>query len=104
VDRQVSIVLRNGERHDIHVSAADLAAFDKSSAREFIGEAFDAAGLETPNPVGKILLVDQILMLARERKAADWVQAGASVRQFLAAVLQSLDRPTVTIDLGNYTL
>ena len=104
MDQQVSIVQKNGERHDIHVNAAELAAFDKSSARSFIGEAFEAAGLETPNPVGKILLVDQILLLALERKASEWAQPDAAVRKFIAAVLVSLDRPTVTIDLGNYKL
>ena len=48
------------------VAAADAAEFDSSSARFFIGDAFAAAGLETPNPVGKILLIDQILMLAQQ--------------------------------------
>jgi hypothetical protein len=104
VDQQVSIVLKSGERYDIHLAAAELAAFDKSSARAYIGEQFAAAGLETPNPMGKILLVDQILMLAQERKAADWVQPDPTLRKFLAAVSQSLARQAVTIDLGNYTL
>ncbi len=104
MDQQVSIVQKNGERHDIHVNAADLSAFDQSSARGYIAEAFEAAGLETPNPVGKILLVDQILLLALERKASDWALPDAEVRKFLAAVLVSLNRPSVTIDLGNYKL
>ena len=104
MDQQVSIVQKNGDRHDVHLNAADLAAFDQSAARSFIGEAFDAAGLETQNPIGKILLVDQILLLALDRKSSDWAQPDAAVRKFLAAVLVSLDRPTVTIDLGNYKL
>ncbi len=102
VDQQVSIVTRNGERYDVHLTAAELSAFDASAARHYIGEAFNAAGLETPNPVGKILLIDQILLLAQERKTATWQQPDADTRRFLAAVIQSLGRNSVTIDLQAY--
>ena len=102
MDQQVSIVTRNGERYDVHLTAAELSAFDASAARHYIGEAFNAAGLETPNPVGKILLIDQILLLALERKPAVWQQPDDDTRRFLAAVIQSLGRNSVTIDLQAY--
>lgn len=104
VDQQVSVILKSGERYDFHVGADELAAFDKSSARAWIGEAFEAAGLETPNPVGKILLVDQILLLAAEQKEQAWTAPTADTRKFLAAVAVALGRPGVAIDLLNYKL
>lgn len=104
MDQQVSVILKSGERYDFHVTAAELAAFDKSSARAWIGDAFNAAGLETPNPVGKVLMIDQILLLAAEQKAAAWVAPTAETRKFLAAVAVALGRPGVAIDLLNYTL
>ena len=102
MDHQVSIVLKSGDRYDIHLTAAEAAEFDKVSGRAHGGELFAAAGLETPNPMGKILLIDQILLLAQEQKSSAWAQPDASLKKFLAAVVQSLGRPTVTIDLINY--
>ena len=71
MDHLASVVLKNGERYAFPLGADDLAAFDAASARHWIAERFLAAGLETPNPMGKMLLVDQILMLALEFKPAD---------------------------------
>ena len=65
---------------------------------------FEEAGLETPNPVGKILLVDQILMVAQEQKAAAWAAPDAKIKRFLAAATQAMGRGSLTIDLGNYKL
>lgn len=104
MDHQVSVVLKNGERFDIPLGADDLAAFEPAAARRWIGDAFLAAGLETPNPMGKLLLVDQILLLAANFKPADYHPATADVRRFLCAALQALGRPTLTIDLAAYRL
>lgn len=102
MDQQVSVILKSGERHDFHVTAAELAEFDKSTARFWIGDAFNEAGLETPNPVGKVLLVDQILMFAAEQKAEAWAAPTPALRKFLAAVATALGRQGIAIDLQNY--
>ena len=104
MDHQVSVVLKNGERFDFPLGADDLAAFEPVAARHWIAEAFLKAGLETPNPMGKMLLVDQILMLALNFKPADYHPATPDVRRFLCAVLQAMGRPTLTIDLAAYKL
>lgn len=105
MDQSVSLVTKNGERYDFHLPTTELAEFTTpSSARHFIGDMFNEAGLETPNPVGKILLIDQILMVALEQKATTWVEPTPEVRKFLAAVAVSLGRASVTIDLQNYKL
>jgi hypothetical protein len=89
VDHEVSVVLKNGERFDFPLGAA---------------EEFVKAGLENPNPMGKMLLVDQILLLAANFKPADYHPATPAVRRFLAAALIAMARPTLTIDLQAYTL
>ena len=59
MDHQVSVVLKNGERYDFPLGAEDMASFDSASARHWIAESFQAAGLETPNPMGKLLIIDE---------------------------------------------
>ena len=72
MDHKVSVVLKNGERYDFVLGAEGLAAFDAAGAREWINEAFLAAGLESPNPMGKLLLVDQILLLTANFKDSNF--------------------------------
>jgi hypothetical protein len=104
VDHQVSVVLKNGERYDFPLSEEDMAAFDGATARHWIAEAFQAAGLETPNPMGKLLIVDEILLLAENFKPADYNPLTPDVRRFLCAALKAMGRPSLTIDLVAYKL
>ena len=104
MDHQVSVVLKNGERYDFPLGAEDLAAFDPASARHWIAAAFLEAGLETPNPMGKMLLVDQILLLAMNFKPSDYKPLTSDARRFLCAALQAMGRPSLTIDLAAYKL
>ena len=104
MDHQVSVILKNGERYEFPLGAEDVAAFDPAGARHWIAETFLAAGLESPNPMGKLLLVDQILLLALNFKPADYDPLTPAVRRFLCAALQAMGRPTLTIDLAAYKL
>ncbi|MCC7310616.1 MAG: hypothetical protein IT510_05160, partial [Sulfuritalea sp.] len=104
VDHEVSVVLKSGERFDFPLGEEELAVFDPAAARHWIADAFLAAGLETPNPMGKMLLVDQILLLAANFKPADYHPATAEVRRFLCAALRAMGRTTLTIDLVAYKL
>jgi hypothetical protein len=104
VEHEVSVVLKNGERYDFPLAADDVAAFDPAAARHWIAETFVATGLETPNPMGKMLLVDQILLLALNFKPTDYHPVTPEVRRFLCAALQAMGRQTLTIDLAAYKL
>ena len=104
MDHEVSVILKNGERFDFPLGADELAAFDPATARHWIADAFLAAGLESPNPMGKLLLVDEILMLALNFKPTDYHPATADVRRFLCAALRAMGRTTLTIDLITYKL
>lgn len=104
MDHQVSVIFKNGDRYEFPLGAEDLSAFDAASARNWIADAFLSAGLETPNPMGKMLLVDQILLLAQNFKATDYAPLSPDARRFLCAALQAMARPTLTIDLAAYKL
>lgn len=104
MEQQVSVVLKDGNRYGVQLSAAELGGFDPQSARHWIASACEQAGLEAPNPVGKVLLVDQILMLAAEQKAEAYAQPTPDLRRFLAAAYVAMGRPVLTIDLAAYKL
>lgn len=100
----VSVVLKDGGHYSFNLREDEVDAFDASSAWQWIAEAFEKAGLEPPSPTGKVLLKDQILMLALEQKPADWATPTADLRKFLAATVKSLGRASVAIDLRSFKL
>ena len=104
MDHQVSVVLKSGERFDFPLGEEELAVFDPAAARHWIADAFLAAGLETPNPMGKMLLVDQILLLTANFKDSNFHPATPELRRFLCAALIAMGRTTLTIDLQAYKL
>ena len=104
MDHEVSVVLKNGERYNFPIAAGELEAIEPRAARQWIGEQFAKAGLENPNPMGKMLLVDQILLLAANFKPADYHPATPEVHRFLCAALTAMGRPSLTIDLQSYRL
>lgn len=104
MEHEVSVVLKSGERFNLPLGGDDIARFDAAAARHWIGEEFVRAGLENPNPMGKMLLVDQILLLTANIKPADFHPPAPAVRRFLAAALIAMGRPTLTIDLAAYKL
>lgn len=104
MEYKVSVILKNGTQHIYNLGADEIAAFNPNSAFEWIGDAFEEADLEPPSMSGKILLADQILMLAGEQKPGDWAAPPKDLRKFLAAAVIALKRPTVTIDLVNYKI
>lgn len=104
MDHRVSIVLKNGQHHQFVISVEELAEFEPAGAREWIMDKFFKAELETPNPTGKLLIVDAILLLAENYKPSDYDPLSPEVRRFLVAALAAMRRPTLNIDLGAHTL
>ena len=104
MDHEVSVVLKSGERFNFPIGAEEMSAFDARAARHWIGDEFAKAGLENPNPMGKMLLVDQILLLAANFKAGDFHPATPELHRFMVNALKAMARPTLTIDLASYKL
>lgn len=104
MDHRVSVVLKSGQNFQFSIGEEEIAAFDPAGAREWIMDKFLKAELETPNPTGKLLIVDAILLLAENFKSSDYDPLSSEARHFLCAALAAMRRPTLTIDLQSYKL
>jgi hypothetical protein len=91
----ITVILDNGDTHDFELSRA---------AQDWLGREFDAAGCVPTNPVGKLLLADKILVLAKTQVPKTWSQPTQWLKDFLRAAAASLGRPLLTIDLASHTL
>ena len=56
------------------------------------------------NPVGKLLLADKILCLAKTQKDAAWAEPTSWAKQFVRAAAAAIGRSVLTVDLGSHTL
>ena len=100
----VTVVTGKGERHEFELHDADLAGLDARQAQEWLGKEFEAAGCVPTNPVGKLLLADKILCLAKTQQDAVWAAPTPWVKQLLRAAAAAIGRRVLTVDLGKHTL
>lgn len=100
----VTIVAVSGERYEFDLHDAELAGMDARRGQEWLGQEFEAAGCVPTNPVGKLLLADKILCLAKTQKDAAWAEPTPWARSFLRAAAAAIGRDLLTIDLGNHSI
>lgn len=100
----VTVVVASGERYEFELHDADLAGLDGRKAQEWLGQEFEAAGCVPTNPVGKLLLADKILCLAKTQQEPAWAEPSPWAKQFVRAAAAAIGRAVLTIDLGNHSL
>ncbi len=100
----VTVVFRADREYEFHVHAADIAGLSKDAAREWLHEEFDELECTPSNPVGKVLILDVILNVAKYGGEQRFAQGGEWARRFAACVGVALDRPVVRIDVPGFVV
>jgi hypothetical protein len=97
---QVTVAFRGGKEYEIRLLDSDLIGLSRDRAHLWLDEEWSALECEPMNPMGKILLLDKILGIAKyagEKRFAediDWA------RQFGRCVALMLDRPAIRVDVA----
>ena len=84
--------------------AEDVAGLDSRSAREWLHDEFDELECTPTNPVGKVLVLDVILNVAKYGGEQRFAQGGEWARRFASCVAVALDRPVVRIDVPGFVV
>jgi hypothetical protein len=100
----VTVVAESGERYEFELHDTDLSGLDARKAQEWLGQEFEAAGCVPTNPVGKLLLADKILCLAKTQKEAAYAEPTPWVTSFIRTAAAAIGRAVLTIDIGNHSL
>lgn len=101
---QVIVVLRGDREYEFTVHADEIANLSGESARRWLLAEFDALECTPSNPVGKILILDVILNVAKYAGEARFAQGGEWARRFAACVGVALDRPAVRVDVPAFVV
>jgi len=104
MSRHVIVSFGPGTEFEFKVAVADLAGHTADAARQWFDREFIALECDVPSPIGKVLIADRVLSVAkyagaeRFREQRDWAQ------EFARNTAVMLDRDLVRVDVPNYTV
>lgn len=104
MSQQIVVSFGPEKEFEFMVHPDDKAGMDKDGARAWLAKEFEDLECSPSNPMGKVLVLDMILNVAKYGGEARFAQAGDWARQFAAAVAVSLDRPIVRVDVNAFVV
>ena len=93
-DREYEIMLHDG----------DVQVMDKEQARTWLAREFEELGCVPSNPVGKILMLDMILNVAKYADEECFERDNEWARNYAIAVAVSLERSAIRVDVANFVV
>jgi hypothetical protein len=100
----VTVTFGDEREYEITLHAAELASLDKEAARGWLAREFETLECSPSNPMGKILVLDMILNVAKYGGESRFANGSEWARQFAAAVAVILERPAVAVDVARFTV
>ena len=101
---QVIVVLRADREYEFTLHADEIVGLTGEAARAWLLAEFDALECTPSNPMGKVLILDVILNVAKYAGEARFSQGSEWARRFAASVCASLDRPVVRVDVPAFVV
>lgn len=90
--------------YEFSVSDAEKAAMAKDQARAWLAREFDELECTPTNPMGKVLVLDMILNVAKYGGESRFKDGGEWARQFATVVAASLNRPALRVDVPGFVV
>lgn len=100
----VTVAFGAEREYEFTVHEADTAGFDKDKARSWLSQEFENLECTPSNPMGKILVLDMILNVAKYGGEERFKQAGDWAKKFVAATSVALGRPVVRVDVAQFVV
>jgi hypothetical protein len=101
VESHVTVSFGANRDYEFKLHDADRASAAREAARQWFDREFIALECDLPSPIGKVLLADRVLSVAkyagerRFREDPDWA------RQFARNAAAMLDRDVIQVDVAN---
>lgn len=101
-----TVIVSFGENreYELNVNDADVAGLAKDQARAWLSKEFEALECTPSNPMGKVLVLDMILNVAKYGGESRFEQAGDWARKFAAVTAVTLARPVMKVDVANFVV
>jgi hypothetical protein len=89
---------------EFKLTADDLKGLTADQARQWLTREFEALECEVPTPIGKVLLADLVLSVAKYAGERRFKQQHDWAEQFAKNAAVLMGRNVVRVDVANYAL
>ena len=100
----VTVSFARDREFEIKVSKADASRFTSEQAHQWLGKEWTELGCIPTSPVGKVLNLDRILLVAEYAGEKRFAGGGEWVKQYAAAVVSVLGRDAVRVDVAEHVV
>jgi hypothetical protein len=104
MSRRVIVSFGPGTEFEYKIHPADLAKESAESARQWFDREFIALECDVPSPIGKILIADRVLSVAKYAGAQRFREQQEWAEQFARNAAVMLGRDLVRVDVPNNTV
>ncbi len=99
---KVTVAFGGNREYEFTPHDAEVAAMTKDQARGWLAKEFDVLECTPSNPMGKVLLLDMILNVAKYGGENRFEQANDWAKKFAVVTAAALDRPVVRVDVSAF--
>jgi hypothetical protein len=90
--------------YEILLHDAEVAAMSKDQARAWLAREFEDLECTPTNPMGKVLVLDMVLNVAKYGGEARFEAGGDWAKAFALAVASALQRPAIRVDVAGFVV
>jgi hypothetical protein len=104
MSRHVIVSFGPGAEFEYRIPVVDLAGHTADAARQWFDREFVALECDVPSPIGKVLIADRVLSVAKYAGAERFREQQDWAAEFARNTAVMLDRDLVRVDVPNYTV
>lgn len=100
----VTVVFGGEREYEFSLREADVASTTKEQARNWLAKEFEELECTPSNPMGKVLVLDMVLNVAKYGGESRFEQGTEWARKYALHTVVALDRPTVKVDVASFVV
>ncbi len=102
--RNVTVKFGPGREYEFKLQAADMLGGTPTTGRDWLDDMFVELECEPSNPMGKVLMADKVLNVAKYLGEKSFSEGSSQAWAFARNAALALERDTVRVDLPEFTL
>ncbi len=100
----VTVSFGPDREYEIMLHDSDMQGMGRDRARAWLAREFEEMECSPSNPMGKILVLDMILNVAKYGSEERFKEGGEWAKGFATAVAGALQRPAIKVDVANFVV
>lgn len=100
----VIVTFAKDKQFEFKMSDGELGGRSAEDARRWFDKEFADLECEPTNPVGKVLIIDKILSVARYGGESRFIEGGGWAHDFACYAAAALGRDTIRVDVSTFSI